>query len=485
MSIKSDNGPSPAAGKKKKNPSKKSKKCWRKSSDIADVEEFLEEKRLEERLGGGSFDDKPNDQLFVLDSATPLENEQKEILSKKELRRRKPLKCFQFLEITGGAQDPKKGRNRQRIPEERKNPIVAAREKKLIQNGIIKEKMKKSLADRADTLAKKESVESRRERSTRRRTKFDFDLWNEDAVDGDKKEFPKDPWFPNSTVLHNLKNTGKLKRKLPKGYFDPTTKLPAVETPEPGISYNPSLKDHKDNLLKAAILEINKEKVIQKIERATTKMFPDAANMPTPQSVLKEMSQGIPGLDPEVDENDDETEEVEIPNKDDEVDADEGDEAEEGYEPKTKKQRRKAKEAEMDEKRRKFAKIQKAKLNEVYRLKSLKKEIVEKEKETEKKKVKRGAKRERKQFYEPKKLSSVKHEAPEMEIKLSEELTGNLRTLKPEGNLLEDRFKSLQRRNIIATTVVRPKVRKGKKRKKMAEKRSHKMGWEPNYRKYK
>lgn len=37
--------------KKKKRVSKKNKKAWGKYSDIRDVEEFLEDQRLEERLG--------------------------------------------------------------------------------------------------------------------------------------------------------------------------------------------------------------------------------------------------------------------------------------------------------------------------------------------------------------------------------------------------------------------------------------------------
>jgi nucleolar protein 53 len=36
-------------------------------------------------------------------------------------------------------------------------------------------------------------------------------------------------------------------------------------------------------------------------------------------------------------------------------------------------------------------------------------------------------------------LSNYKYEAPDLEVKLSDELTGNLRSLKPEGSLLVDR----------------------------------------------
>jgi len=68
-------------------------------------------------------------------------------------------------------------------------------------------------------------------------------------------------------------------------------------------------------------------------------------------------------------------------------------------------------------------------------------------------------------------LSNYKYEPQEIEIKLSEELTGNLRNLKPEGSILEDRFKSLQRRNLIEVRVKQRTVMKLKRKK--IEKRSH------------
>jgi len=39
------------SGRKKKRVSKKNKKSWRKHTDTKDVDSFLEDKRLEERLG--------------------------------------------------------------------------------------------------------------------------------------------------------------------------------------------------------------------------------------------------------------------------------------------------------------------------------------------------------------------------------------------------------------------------------------------------
>ncbi len=69
-------------------------------------------------------------------------------------------------------------------------------------------------------------------------------------------------------------------------------------------------------------------------------------------------------------------------------------------------------------------------------------------------------------------LSKYKFESPDLEIKLSDELEGTLLKLKPEGNLLNDRFKSLQKRNIIEPRKRAKIVRKYKR--KEFEKKSHK-----------
>merc|ERR1711972_388255 len=95
-------------------------------------------------------------------------------------------------------------------------------------------------------------------------------------------------------------------------------------------------------------------------------------------------------------------------------------------------------------------------------------------KTTEERQAKKKAAAEEKKLG-PVRLSNYKYEPQEIEIKLSDELTGNLRNLKPEGSLLEDRYKSLQRRNIIETRVVQKAVRQKTKK---VDKRSHTMGWE-------
>lgn len=49
-------------------------------------------------------------------------------------------------------------------------------------------------------------------------------------------------------------------------------------------------------------------------------------------------------------------------------------------------------------------------------------------------------------------LGSLKYEELELEFNLGEDIAGNLRNVKSEGNILIDRFKSMQKRNILAPT---------------------------------
>ena len=130
--------------KKAKGSSKKTKKGWRKNVDIAEVEEYLDEQRLEQRLGG-AFAERADDELFTVDTINEgkIENKADDIAEEEPKRWRrkresKPLKCFQHLEITNGVSDPKSGRNRTKTLEERKNPIVTAKEKALVDQGVVK-----------------------------------------------------------------------------------------------------------------------------------------------------------------------------------------------------------------------------------------------------------------------------------------------------------------------------------------------------------
>mgnify|MGYP002716717389 CR=1 FL=1 len=74
-------------------------------------------------------------------------------------------------------------------------------------------------------------------------------------------------------------------------------------------------------------------------------------------------------------------------------------------------------------------------------------------------------------------LSQIKYQDADIDFQLPEELSGNLRNINSIGSILHDRFKSLQKRNILAPTI----KRHYKKAKVKKYERNHtKMDWEKN-----
>lgn len=100
----------------------------------------------------------------------------------------------------------------------------------------------------------------------------------------------------------------------------------------------------------------------------------------------------------------------------------------------------------------KLKKLEKKKIVQIDRIKRLEKHL---QKEEAKKNMLKEKREKVKEIEEkkPKTLSKLKYEGLEPVFNLPEELTGNLRATNPTGNLLHDRFNSLQQRNILAPSV--------------------------------
>merc|ERR1719154_295129 len=138
---------------------------------------------------------------------------------------------------------------------------------------------------------------------------------------------------------------------------------------------------------------------------------------------------------------------------------------------KPKKQRRKEKERTEEERAKENEKLNNVRLNDVYRLKTLKREIKSDDLEKglkliAKEKIKKS------KMNEPKRLGKQKFVKPKVVYQLSEEISGSLRGLKPEGDLFLDRLKSLEKRNIIEPR--RRVLPRRKYKLKEVEKRSYK-----------
>lgn len=54
---------------------------------------------------------------------------------------------------------------------------------------------------------------------------------------------------------------------------------------------------------------------------------------------------------------------------------------------------------------------------------------------------------------QPRRLAKVVFEEQDIDFSMPEAIAGNLRNIKVEGNVLKDRFKSMQQRNILAPSV--------------------------------
>ncbi|XP_015510412.2 ribosome biogenesis protein NOP53 [Neodiprion pinetum] len=442
---------------KKRKVSKKTKKSWRKHVDTKDVDNFLDEKRLEERLGA-PFSERSDGELFAVDKSP----EKKSELTSKQQRRlalksKEPV-CFAILKPHTAIPDPIAKRNRVKTPEERKNPITRRIQAMKRLNGQLK--LKEIDANKNKALAEKKRV------NKPKLGEFDKDIWME------KKKVHMDvqsEWLTSDTVRHTLANTGQKQKRVPLSLSNKPSVVPAVQAPHPGTSYNPSYTDHQELLAVVAKKEMELMKQEAHLDRVTTKMFKKVSADKKNDSWMQEMSEGLPTKSKTPDETSD-TEDhdpnvksVNPPSKN---------------EKKPLVKRRKQKEQRQLELERKQAKVEKKKVADIYKIKKIATQISAKEKKEEFLRRIRAQTKERK-IAEPKTLSKVKFEAPEPDFELAEELVGNLRNSKTVGNLLRDRYKSLQQRNILAPGTRMLKLNKAKVKK--FEKASHKMGWEDTF----
>ncbi|CAH1176756.1 unnamed protein product [Phaedon cochleariae] len=413
------------SGTKKKKVSKKLKSSWRKHVNIKDVEEFLEDQRLDERLGP-PLATISNDELFKVD-VKPDE----QLLSSKERRKLKalkPLKCLSSLESYTKVPDPIAKRNHVRTKEERMNRLVMLKKEANQKKGIFTAKEIQAKANR-------ELAEVRRQNKPKR-GEFSEDLW------AGVKKFPieSDEWATTNTKKHNLRGVGVPIKNVRPSLKEKKSGVPAIEAPHPGMSYNPSYKDHQDLLRAVAEKESKLIKEEAHLQRCTRGMFSKVTEETRDHAWLVEMSEGLPSKEgTNVEENEasgDEYKSVNPPTKN---------------QKKTLKQRRKQKEQLDLAKARRTLKVEKKKITDIHQLKVLARQVSKIERQQA---IIRGMRAKVKELKknEPKVLGSMKYEEPDLEFNMMQDIAGNLKDLKTEGSLLADRFKSMQKRNILAPT---------------------------------
>ncbi|XP_040179206.1 ribosome biogenesis protein NOP53 [Rana temporaria] len=393
---------------KRKRLNRNKKKNWKRHSDVRDVEDFLEDVRLQERTAGGLLAEKEDENLFFVDTG----NKQKDSKVNKHV---KPLRIDLILQPDSKVPVPKDVSSHQ-IPNgkklKRKRERVAKQEKQ----GILPRSERLLRAQLNQTKTDKPEANNNPSRGF-------YDLWgNSNPLDSALEG--KDQWYLEQTKKSRVKRPERLNKK--------PSQLPAVEVAAPGASYNPTFESHQVLLLEAHELEVKRLKIEEKLERQLK--LPAGAELPTEETRLQELCEGL------VEESDDEIEEKES--------------TEQRYivfpqrERKTERQKKKQKEAKFLKFSQETEKTERLRRQSLFQLKSLYASLKTRQAELLRRKKLREEKR-KLQALQPRRLGRLKYQAPDIDVLLSEELTDSLRKLTPSGSLAKDRFKSFQRRNLI------------------------------------
>ncbi|XP_016298235.1 ribosome biogenesis protein NOP53 [Sinocyclocheilus anshuiensis] len=401
--------------KPRKRVNKNKKKSWNKFSDIQDVEEFLDDVRLQERATGGLISEKTDDSLFFVDTGETDEKDTQAQTTVKKGKHSKPLRIDLILQPDSHIPAPKNVLAFQQ-PNAKKQRRISENAAKLAAMGVLPRR-EKLLQLRRAAAASGVSVKEHPVANNNPDRAF-YDLWSAGTPE------MADPYYLEQTKKKLVKRPDRLNEK--------PSVLPAIEVIAPGGSYNPDFFSHQDLLREAHEVEVKKQKAEEKLTRQLA-VNEDKA---TEESTFKEQVEGL-------------IEEEEIEPKEPEGDTEDtviGPTA--TQEKKTEKQRKKEKAKRIKDLQRKAERQVIDKQQQLFQLRSIHTSLKKQEQRTKMRQAQRKAQQEAQKSM-PRRLSRLKFQTPDLDVQLSDELASSLRSLKPEGSILKDRFKSLQKRNII------------------------------------
>ncbi|XP_008820473.1 ribosome biogenesis protein NOP53 isoform X2 [Nannospalax galili] len=446
----------PALKRRRRGPRNK-KRGWRRLAEEPlglEVDQFLEDVRMQERTTGGLLAEAPNEKLFFVDAGPKgKERSRKRTQAQKKSQRlQKPLRADLVLENPSKIPVPKDILAHQ-VPNAKKLRRKEQLWKKLAKQGELPREVRKAQARLLNPPAPK----ARPGPQDVIQQPF-YDLWNPDN--------PLDRPLAGQDVFFLEQTKKKGVRRPPRLHIKPS-RVPAVEVTPAGASYNPTFEDHQALLQEAHEVELQRQKEAEKLERQLA--LPTEEQAATQESVFQEMCEGL------LEESDSEDE----PGCVKRLEAEDGAEsspagpapstAERRMEKKTEQQRRREKAARKLWVQQTALRAARLQHQELFRLRGIKAQVAQRLAELARRRERRRMRR-LAEADKPRRLGRLKYQDPDIDVQLSSELTGSLRTLKPEGNILRDRFKSFQKRNMIE-----PRERAKFKRKykvKLVEKRA-------------
>ncbi|PAV87264.1 hypothetical protein WR25_21527 [Diploscapter pachys] len=401
--------------------SRHKKKYWRKGTNVTDFEDTLASISIQ-KSHGGIVNERADAELFEIDKEPEKEEGKKKFTRKQQAALNKisnRLIDDEPVTLPEPKFPPKQSRLRQPVPHPQE--LKAAK------------KPKPSAA---------------------------FDLWETEL----QKKVDIGPSCSEAEE-HLMRYTKKKMPKLPPTRKLPPSLLPAVSIANEGASYNPSADEYQAYVDSIASKECNVMKGEKKIERG---IKPAEEKIVTYQERLLEQTEGLV-IDPRYKETEEDKMQMEEENTEPQQEKEKGKTL-------TRKELRKKKEtarrlAKQEKLRIRNRQIQKE-ANNVFKAKKIHKELAEMEKQIAEKATERAKQKLVDKLTKRQKLGRGQFEEEEQPFLLQEELPENLRSLKPQGNILTDRVKSLQKRNILPVAGEKNRRRLPKKLKaKFVEKR--------------
>ncbi|KAF1993012.1 putative 60S ribosomal biogenesis protein Nop53 [Amniculicola lignicola CBS 123094] len=380
-----------------KQPSRKGKKAWRKNVDVTEIHEGLQEVRAQ-IIQGGVIAEKTADQLFVVDTFGDKE------VARKVTSRHKPLKADEILAQRSAI------------------PAVSSR---------------KRLSDFEEPKPKKSRV-SGKDYDKLRAIAYGGDQVQKDIVEIGTADH--DPWAvqdvkkdPKYSFLEEKKakrEPATLKR-APVSLAKDGKEIPALRKPEAGKSYNPLLEDWANLIEREGQKEVEAEKV--RLQEARE----EAEHMERVIAAAEE---------PDTEDDNESAWESEWEGF---SDVDDDSKKQKRPERKTPTQRNKIKRRKEAERLARHEAKMRARDKQALKIQDLIKSVAEKEKATaaarEVALTLKGdeASSDGEEVLRKKRFGKNPIPEPTLEVVLADELQDSLRRLKPEGNLLKDRFRSM------------------------------------------
>lgn len=424
----------PAAPQQHKQPSRKGKKAWRKNVDVTDIQEGLEEVR-DELIKGGVIAEKESADLFTLDTAGDVG------IQKKYLKGSKPLKADEIIA------------QRSVVP----SVSMKKRAGENTTDGIIQPKRQRtSYVSHKELTRLRNIADGKQTQSLVEVTEANYDPWD---LQKDIEEATQDPRFSFLEKSKKKVAPPTLKHK-PISLAASGKSIPAVKRPEGGYSYNPMYEDYEDRLVTEGEKELAAEaKRLAAIEAERVKLEASAKSAAEAEAAEARADMSEWEEDSGWEGFESGTEGVKLNAK--------------RPERKTQAQRNRIKRRKEEERKAKMAADIKRKNEQTAQIKKIAKALAEKES------VKLAVVEHDDDTSEGddlelrrRKLGKIALPERDLELVLPDELQESLRLLKPEGNLLKDRYRSLLVRGKVESR--RPISFAKKPKRKATEKWTHK-----------